>query len=135
MSQQSEAKDTRVAKKILIVDDDHLLTRTIDLGLRNRGYEVKVLYSAAAAVKSLIHEKPDLMVLDIRLPDCDGWFIPELMRELEMAEGVAVIVMSVLDPDSHMITLNKPYAFIQKPFDMGEFIHLVEKSLGRSGKK
>lgn len=122
-------------KKILIVDDDHLLTRTIDMGLRNRGYEVKVIYSAAAAVKSLIHEKPDLIVLDIRLPDCDGWFIPELLRELEMAEGIDVIVMSVLDPDSHMITLNKPYAFIQKPFDMGEFISLVEKSLETSRKK
>jgi len=121
-------------KKILIVDDDHLLTRTIDLGLRNRGYEVKVIYSAAAAVKSLIHEKPDLIVLDIRLPDCDGWFIPELLRELEMAQGVAVIVMSVLDPDREMIKLNKPYAFIQKPFDMGEFIHLVERSLATSGK-
>jgi len=121
-------------KKILIVDDDHLLTRTIDLGLRNRGYEVKVIYSAAAAVKSLIQEKPDLIVLDIRLPDCDGWFIPELLRELEMAQGVAVIVMSVLDPDREMIKLNKPYAFIQKPFDMGEFLHLVERSLATTGK-
>ena len=121
-------------KKILIVDDDHLLTRTIDLGLRNRGYEVKVIYSAAAAVKSLILEKPDLIVLDIRLPDCDGWFIPELLRELEMAQGVAVIVMSVLDPDREMIKLNKPYAFIQKPFDMGEFLHLVERSLATTGK-
>ncbi len=121
-------------KKILIVDDDHLLTRTIDLGLRNRGYEVKVIYSAAAAVKSLIHEKPDLIVLDIRLPDCDGWFIPELLRELEMSQGVAVIVMSVLDPDREMIKLNKPYAFIQKPFDMGEFLHLVERSLATTGK-
>jgi DNA-binding response OmpR family regulator len=121
-------------KKILIVDDDHLLTRTIDMGLRNRGYEVKVIYSAAAAVKSLIHEKPDLIVLDIRLPDCDGWFIPELLRELEMSQGVAVIVMSVLDPDREMIKLNKPYAFIQKPFDMGEFLHLVERSLATTGK-
>ena len=135
MSQESAAQNTDTSKKkILIVDDDHLLTRTIDMGLRNRGYDVKVIYSAAAAVKSLIHEKPDLIVLDIRLPDCDGWFIPELMRELEMAQGVAVIVMSVLDPDSHMITLNKPYAFIQKPFDMGEFIRLVERSLVTGGK-
>lgn len=135
MSQESAEQRTGTeGRKILIVDDDHLFTRTLELSLRNRGCEVKVLYSAAAAVKSLIHEKPDLIVLDIRLPDCDGWFIPELMRELEMAEGVAVIVMSVLDPDSHMITLNKPYAFIQKPFDMGEFIHLVESSLARGGK-
>ena len=130
-----ELKGTGLSgKKILIVDDDHLLTKTIDMGLRNRGYEVKVIYSAAAAVKSLIHEKPDLIVLDIRLPDCDGWFIPELLRELEMAQGVAVIVMSVLDPDREMIKLNKPYAFIQKPFDMGEFIHLVERSLATGEK-
>jgi|MudIll2142460700_1097286.scaffolds.fasta_scaffold145164_2 DNA-binding response OmpR family regulator len=135
MSQESSGRSTVAGgKKIIVVDDDHLLTRTIDMGLRNRGYEVKVLYSAAAAVKSLIHDKPDLIVLDIRLPDCDGWFIPELMRELEMAQGVAVIVMSVLDPDRNMITLNKPYAFIQKPFDMGEFIHLVEKSLATGEK-
>ena len=135
MSQESSGRSTVAGgKKIIIVDDDHLLTRTIDMGLRNRGYEVKVLYSAAAAVKSLIHDKPDLIVLDIRLPDCDGWFIPELMRELEMAQGVAVIVMSVLDPDRNMITLNKPYAFIQKPFDMGEFIHLVERSLATGEK-
>ena len=134
MSRETETQSTDVKKKILVVDDDHLLTRTIDMGLRNRGYDVKVLYSAAAAVKSLIHEKPDLIVLDIRLPDCDGWFIPELMRELEMAEGVAVIVMSVLDPDSHMITLNKPCTFIQKPFDMRELIELVESSLGSRGK-
>ena len=133
MSQEPKGTGLSV-KKILIVDDDHLLTRTIDMGLRNRGYEVKVIYSAAAAVKSLIHEKPDLIVLDIRLPDCDGWFIPELLRELEMAQGVAVIVMSVLDPDREMIKLNKPYAFIQKPFDMGEFIHLVERSLATSAK-
>jgi len=135
MSQEPAAQSTGIGrKKILVVDDDHLFTRTIDMSLRNRGYEVKVLYSAAAAVKSLMQERPDLIVLDIRLPDCDGWFIPELLRELEMAQGVAVIVMSVLDPDREMITLNKPYAFIQKPFDMGEFIHLVEKSLVTSGK-
>ncbi len=135
MSQESAAQGIGMSgKKILIVDDDHLLTRTIDMALRNRGYEVKLLYSAAAAVKQLIQERPDLIVLDVRLPDCDGWFIPELLRELEMAQGVAVIVMSVLDPDREMITLNKPYAFIQKPFDMGEFIHLVEKSLAIIGK-
>jgi len=51
-----------------------------------------------------------------------------------MAQGVAVIVMSVLDPDREMIKLNKPYAFIQKPFDMGEFLHLVERSLATTGK-
>lgn len=116
-------------KKILVVDDDHLLTKTIEMGLSKRGYQVKILHSAAAAVKYLMEERPDLIILDVRLPDCEGWFIPELLRELRVAEGVAVIVMSVLDPDREMISLNKPYAFIQKPFHMGEFIQVVEKSL------
>jgi DNA-binding response OmpR family regulator len=77
----------------------------------------------------LFEEKPDSIVLDIRLPDCDGWFIAKLIDKLEGLEKVPVIVLSVLDPDRRKVAELKPYAYIQKPFDMGQLVQAVEGSL------
>lgn len=116
-------------KKILVVDDDRLVAKTIDMCLSKRGYQVKVLHNGAAAVKYLFEEKPDLLILDIRLPDCDGWFIMGLLEKLGAARKVQVIVISALEPDRQRISEAKPYAYVQKPFDMGQLIQIAERSL------
>ena len=116
-------------KKIVIVDDDALLSKTIDMYLSKKGHDVKVVYTGVDAVKHLFEEKPDSVLLDIRLPDCDGWFIAKLLEKLEWAKKVPLIVISVLEPDRGKIAETKPYAYIQKPFDMGQLIQAVEGSL------
>jgi DNA-binding response OmpR family regulator len=116
-------------KKVVIVDDDTLLSKTIDICLSKRGHDVRVFYSGVDAVKYLFEEKPDSVVLDIRLPDCDGWFIAKLVEKLEWLEKVPIIVISVLEPNRTQVTEVKPYAYIQKPFDMGQLVQTVERSL------
>jgi DNA-binding response OmpR family regulator len=116
-------------KRILIVDDDSLLAKTIDMCLSKKGYDVKVFYKGADAVKYLFEEKPDLVLLDIRLPDCDGWFLAKLMEKLELAERVPLVVISVLEPDRGKVAEAKPYAYIQKPFDMAQLMQVVERGL------
>ena len=119
-----------MGKKIVVVDDDSLLSKTIDICLSKRGHDVKVCYSGLDAVKYLFEEKPEAVVLDIRLPDCDGWFIARLLDKLEGLEKVPVIVISVVDLDRREVAEIKPYACIQKPFDMGQLVQTVERSLG-----
>ena len=121
-----------MGKKILIVDDDSLVSKTIDMCLSKRGHDVKVFYNGVDAVKYLFEEKPDSIVLDIRLPDCDGWFIAGLLEKLEGLDKVPVIVTSVLDPDRRKVAEFKPYAYIQKPFDMGQLVQAVERSLSEA---
>jgi DNA-binding response OmpR family regulator len=116
-------------KRILIVDDDSLLAKTIDVCLTRRGHDVKVFHSGANAVKYLFEEQPDLMLVDIRLPDCDGWFLAEMLKKLELSQKVPMIVMSVLDPDRGKVADAKLCAYIQKPFDMGQLMQAVEKGL------
>ena len=117
-------------KKVIIVDDDTLLSKTIDICLSKRGHDVRVFYSGADAVKYLFEEKPDSVVLDIRLPDCDGWFLARLLGKLEWSQNVPIIVISVLEPNRTQVTEVRPYAYIRKPFDMGQLVQTVEKSLG-----
>jgi len=116
-------------KKVLIVDDDSLLVKTIDMCLSKKGYDVKVFYKGADAVKYLFEEKPDLVLLDIRLPDCDGWFLAKILEKLELAEKVPLVVISVLEPDRIKVAEAKPYAYIQKPFDIAQLMQVVEGSL------
>lgn len=121
-------------KRVLVVDDDLLLVKTIEMCLSKRGHEVMAFHSGVDAVRCLFEDRPDLMVLDIRLPDCDGWFLAKLLERLELAERVPLIVISVLEPDRGKVAEARPYAYIQKPFDMGYLMQVVEKGLVGGGR-
>ncbi len=116
-------------KKILVVDDDSLLAKTIDICLSRRGHRVDVFDNGAGAIKQLFEDTPDLIVADIRLPDCEGWFIAQLLEKLNLSQKIPLIIISVLDPDRSKLAAVKPKAYIQKPFDMGQLILAVERSL------
>jgi DNA-binding response OmpR family regulator len=116
-------------KKIIVVDDDTLLAKTMRICLSKRGYDARVFYNGTDAIKCLTEEKPDLLILDLRLPDCDGWSLAKFVERCEWAETVPLIIISALEPDRVKIAEVKPFAYIQKPFDMGQFMQIVERSL------
>ena len=116
-------------KKIMVVDDDPLLAKTIYICLSKRGHDAKVFHNSTDAAGDLLEEKPDLLVLDIRLPDGDGWSPAKLLEERGYTAKVPIIVISALEPDRRKVTEVKPYAYIQKPFDMEQLMRTVERSL------
>ena len=115
-------------KRILVVNDDLLLARTIDMCLTRRGHEVQVFHNGIDAVEYLMEQTPHSLVLDIGLPDCDGWFIARLLGRLEGKRNVQLIVVSDLERDPKRIAEIKPYTYIHKPFDMRQLIQAVEES-------
>ena len=116
-------------KRILVVDDDLLLARTMDMCLTRRGHEVQVFHNGIDAVEYLMEQTPHSLVLDIGLPDCDGWFIARLLERLEGKRSVQLIVISGLERDPKRIAEVKPYAYLHKPFDMRQLIQAVEESV------
>jgi DNA-binding response OmpR family regulator len=115
----------------MVVDDDHLITMTILLFLRHKGYNVDIFHSGTDAIAYLRMNRPDAILLDLRLPDCDGWLIARLLKKLEWFGHVPVIIMSVLEIDTQMMAEIKPFAFIQKPFDMGFLLQTIEAGFHR----
>lgn len=119
-----------MSDKILVVDDDCLVARAIDMCLTKKGYDVKVFYSGIDVVMHLFCEKPLSMILDIKLPDCSGWFIAGLLRKLDArSQKVPLIITSVLEPDPKRIAEVQPYAYLHKPFHMGKLIQVIEESI------
>jgi DNA-binding response OmpR family regulator len=71
-----------VSKKILIVDDDAALVKVLSLSLEREGFEVIAALSGAEALRKAYESRPDLVILDIMMPQMDGWVTCRRLREI-----------------------------------------------------
>ncbi len=119
--------------KILVVDDDpairRLLTRTLD----RAGYVVVEAADGRAALAALAIDKPDLILLDLGLPDRDG---VELLPMLVHPPGPAVIVLTAREATDEKVTALDLGAddYITKPFDTEELLARIRSSLRRAAR-
>lgn len=118
-----------MAKKIVIVDDNAILSEAMSMCLRRRGHSVQVCRGSADAYLKISADQPDMLVLDPGRPNSDGWQLVSLLAEHKLTDMVPIIVVSIQDPDRRSLAIMKPYAYIQKPFDMGQLIQTVEQGL------
>ena len=109
---------------VLIVEDDQSLRRTVSRALRGAGYMVFEAESFRAALDEMAI-KPNVMILDINLPDASGWKVPEWLEEL--TSPVPIIVTSGVAPDPERLERFKPKAFLAKPFAIRELLGLVQE--------
>jgi DNA-binding response OmpR family regulator len=110
-------------RRVLIVEDEALLRRVIARNLAGRGLEVREADSAEAAVSAVAEERPDLLLLDINLPDRTGW---EVLRELNRRDsGVPTIVMSAVRARPSRLDEFRPLAYLPKPFPLESLLRLV----------
>ena len=72
-----------MAQRILVVDDDREIVRLLRAYLEQDGYQVLVAYDGETALHILRRERPDLVVLDLMLPDRDGWDVTRVVRGAE----------------------------------------------------
>jgi len=105
--------------RVLVVDDDPALLRALRIGLDARGFEVIVARTAAEGLSRAAHSMPDLVVLDLGLPDLDG---VEVCRRLRQWTEVPVIVLSALDTEDRKVLALDSGAddYVTKPFGMQE---------------
>ncbi len=123
-------KSTRSAK-ILIVEDDPDLC----LGLRiqlQAYYDTYVANDAGAGLSMAFTEVPDVIILDIGLPDYDGYFFMQSVSEIPGLAGVPVIVLTARDRFTHEWRCYNAGAkrFFQKPIDNRSLLMAIEQLIG-----
>ena len=116
--------------RVLIVDDDPAIRRVVATGLHARGYDVVEAATAADGLGAAAIEAPDLIVLDIGLPDGDG---VEVCRRVREFSSCPVIVLSVETTDRRKIAALDAGAddFVVKPFSMPELLARMRAALRR----
>jgi two-component system KDP operon response regulator KdpE len=120
----------RVATKILVVEDDTSIASLIQLQLENRGYDVDVAHDGAEGLRQAYAVQPDLVVLDIMMPDMDGWTVCERLRELS---DVPIIFVTAVGKETDIVRGLEMGAddYLVKPFSPRELVARIEAVLRR----
>lgn len=121
-------------KKILVVDDDPEILTAINIGLADTGAEVKTASDGATAVNLAEQMAPDLVILDIMLPQKSGFLVLEKLRQSKpRSEGPKVMMITGNQGKRH-----KQYAealgvdaYLNKPFRMDHLLEEAERLLGK----
>jgi two-component system response regulator VicR len=121
-----------MAAKIMVVDDEPDVVDLIKLVLESDGYTVITAYSGKESLEKLDKETPDLILLDIMMPQMDGW---EVFRRIRADERTANIPVAMLTAKTQsidkMIGLHvvKVDDYITKPFGRSELLERIKKIL------
>ncbi|MBU2027231.1 MAG: response regulator [Proteobacteria bacterium] len=127
-----------MAKRILIVDDDPDLVEAISMILKSKHYEVIVAYGGVEGLEKTKTEKPDLIVLDVMMPDKDGYTVcKELKADPVLCEIPVLLLTAVV---SHISTTRFSHQmgmeteaddYMDKPVEPVELVKRVEALLSR----
>jgi two-component system response regulator AtoC len=115
--------------KILVIDDDRSICETLELYLTEEGYEVVTAATGTEGLNRFVETSPDVVILDIRLPDVDGFTVLEDLREED--ENVKVIMITAYHDMESTINAMKSGAFdyIHKPVNVDELDMAIRKAV------
>jgi len=119
-----------MAKKILIVDDNEFMIEVMTHILLNNGYDVIALYEGNAVIDHIRTDNPDLVILDMQLPDADGRDICKEIKLNKVTKNLPVILCTGNeDFRLSMNRLESPDDVLQKPFDVDSLVNMVAVQL------
>ena len=109
------------APRVLVIDDEMQIRRFLDIGLRAGGYQVLQAATAAEGLALAATQAPDLIILDLGLPDGEGH---EVLAELRQWSSVPVLMLSVRSAESEKVRAldNGANDYVTKPFGMQELM-------------
>jgi CheY-like chemotaxis protein len=125
------------AKKILVVDDNEIILKTISLKLQGAGYRVVTALDGSEAVAAARKESPDLVLLDLSFPpdvggvEWDGFRIMEWFHHLETVRKVPVIIITGGEDERNKerAVSSGAVAFFNKPIDHDDLLKVIRATL------
>lgn len=122
---------TEATKKILIVDDDESLTELLRMVLEDAGYGVTLAANGREALFSAAQDPPDLIVLDVVMPEMDGWETSDHLLSHERTARIPIIFLSarVAAEDQLLGWYRGCFDYLTKPFDIQELLEKVAQAL------
>lgn len=118
--------------KILVVDDAKPIVMVIETNLKIAGYEVITAYNGREALRMVREHKPDCVILDVMMPEMNGWETLEAIRADDSIADTQVIMLTALGEDSD---ISRGYAlgvdmYLTKPFEPDELLEFVGRVTG-----
>ena len=122
-------------ERVLIVDDDPDIVRLVSYNLSHSGYEVQVATSGREALDLVQKQPPDLIVLDVMLPDVDGLEVCRTLRQQDPSRRIPILMLTARGEEIDRVVGFELGAddYVSKPFSPRELVLRVKSILRRSG--
>lgn len=120
-------------KNILIVDDESDLVELLAFNLRKADYEVDYAFTASEALEKARTILPDLIILDLMLPELDGTAVCEILRRQDSTANIPVLMLTACASDEAKLIALQAGAdgYITKPFSLKELISYINATLAK----
>ncbi|HWH78239.1 MAG TPA: response regulator [Candidatus Binatus sp.] len=124
-------------KTILIVEDDRDLLMGLSVRLSSRGFTALSAPDAATAIQMVAIKKPDLILLDLGLPDSNGFVVMNIVSQFKCATPVPIIVVSARPAHVYRepALLAGARDYFEKPFDNDTLMSAIQRELGEESSK
>ena len=126
--------EEKAVKRILCIEDDPEMIDLIRLILGRLGFKVSGAAGGTAGIKAVREQLPDLVLLDLMMPDMDGWEVYQQMKAEESTRNIPVIVVTAKAQSIDKVLglhIAKVDDYISKPFSPQELMNSVEKVIGQ----
>jgi two-component system, OmpR family, KDP operon response regulator KdpE len=122
---------TEIGVRVLVVDDERAIRRYLHAALNAQGYTVYEASNGQEALNSAVTDRPDLIILDLGLPDIDGVEVTQRLREWT---HIPILILSVREQESDKIAALDAGAddYLTKPFSSGELMARLRVALRRT---
>src|SRR5262245_29035076 len=119
---------------ILIVEDEQDGATLIEFHLNRRGYETIISPNGRVALNALLAGKPDLVILDLLLPELNGYEVCRLAKDAPASQHIPILMLTALDTAETKVKAFKLGAddYMTKPFEMRELMVRTESLLRRA---
>ena len=120
-----------IGLRVLVVDDERAIRRYLHAALNAQGYSVYEASTGQEALNAVVSDKPNLVILDLGLPDLDGVEVTRLLREWSQ---IPIIILSVREQEEEKIAALDAGAddYLTKPFSSGELMARIRVAMRRS---
>jgi len=136
MSEPANRGETRPAeagggrqKSVLVVDDDPAIRQFVTDALEESGYRVRAAADGDSALAAVENERPELILLDIRMPGIDGW---DVLNQLRSAAGphCPIVIMTGQYEGQDQALGSGAQGYLAKPFELDDLLECVELHVG-----
>jgi|GEM_PF-2961059 len=129
IDQQTPGGRFPTGTKLLIVDDAPEIRAVLEFLFTQQGAEVLVIDSAASAIQIALTEHPDLILMDMQLPDMDGCKATQFLKRQGFQAAIIAITGSVQDGERERCLLAGCADFVRKPFDLAHLRSVIDRHL------
>jgi two-component system response regulator CpxR len=116
-------------KRILIVDDELELLEAMTARLTSEGYDVSVALDGERGLEKLLSEKIDLIILDIGMPNMDGYTLTKKIKANDDIKSIPIIILTARDSMQDLFASEGITDYIVKPFDYRDLLNRMSRLL------